>query len=134
MAEETNEAASRVADALAGVCGQLDSLRALLPDDDEGSPLEKLLEAVRAGQDPAGPLDALHTALLAAGDHLGVYGNTRSLRPMGSTATRRPNRCTCARRPGVRATAGPKPPAGRRGARSPASRCAENGCDRWAAC
>ncbi|WP_351233329.1 hypothetical protein [Streptomyces sp. NPDC002133] len=82
MAEEPNGAAERIRDALAYVCRQLDVLSAVLPENDEASPLRRLLEAMRNGEDPDRPLQALHTALLAAGDHIGVYGN-RGIRPVG---------------------------------------------------
>lgn len=74
MSEETLQSANRIAAGLAYVCKELASLRAVLPPDKQ-SPLEQLLAAVRAGEDLAGPLEALHTALLAAGDPLGVWGH-----------------------------------------------------------
>ncbi|MFE0135761.1 hypothetical protein ACFWY6_29940 [Streptomyces sp. NPDC059037] len=38
------------------------------------APLQRLLAAVRAGQDVTDLLDAVHAAVQAAGDALGVYG------------------------------------------------------------
>lgn len=92
MSEETHQRVGRVADGLAYVCGSLDSLHAVLPGDEQ-SPLRRLLAAVRADQDPAGPLEALHAALLAAGDPLGVWGHARSQSravPMTGVDERRP--------------------------------------------
>jgi hypothetical protein len=73
MGEETSQSADRIAAGLAYVCKEFASLRAVLPDDEQG-PLRRLLAAVRNGEDLAGPLAALHAALLAAGDHLGIWG------------------------------------------------------------
>ncbi|GAA1530712.1 hypothetical protein GCM10009730_44970 [Streptomyces albidochromogenes] len=49
------------------------------------APLERLLAALRDGEDPAPALDALHEALLAAGDAVGVHGGggTRGMTPLG---------------------------------------------------
>ncbi|SDI89054.1 hypothetical protein SAMN05421869_107372 [Nonomuraea jiangxiensis] len=69
------------------VCKELDSLRAVLPDDDQ-SPIRQLLTAVRTRQDSAEPLQAVHAALRAMGDHLGVWGH-RSV-TMAGVGTRQP--------------------------------------------
>ncbi|MEV5750750.1 hypothetical protein AB0L00_23250 [Actinoallomurus sp. NPDC052308] len=81
MTEETRPAA----DALAYVCGQVDSLRAILADGHGPSPLDDLLAAARDGRDLTGPLETLHTTLLAAGDPLGVWGHVRSWRAVNAT-------------------------------------------------
>lgn len=77
MSEETHQRSVRVAEGLAYVCRNLDSLHAVLPGDEQ-SPLRRLLAAMRADHDQAGPMEALHAALLAAGDPLGVWGHARS--------------------------------------------------------
>lgn len=46
--------------------------------------MERLLAAVRSGNDITEPLDALHAALQSAGDALGVYGRrTRGVKLAG---------------------------------------------------
>lgn len=84
---ENNKAAQRAA--LAYVCEQWDFLRAELPIDRIGEPplLQRLLAAIREGSDLTGPLDALHEAVLASGDALGIYGSTRGVQPVGIEAT-----------------------------------------------
>ncbi|MFD7324196.1 hypothetical protein ACFV9D_24365 [Streptomyces sp. NPDC059875] len=67
---------------LAYVCERLDELSAVLPGGVEAAPVRRLREAVRRGEDPALPLDDLHTTLLAAGDHIGIYGS-RGIQPAG---------------------------------------------------
>jgi hypothetical protein len=84
MAGQVGDAVGR--NGLAYVCGQLDQIRADLRGDGTGdvSPLQRLLDAVRDGQDIADPLDALHAVLQESGDALGVYGHgARGLRPAG---------------------------------------------------
>ncbi|GII88853.1 hypothetical protein Ssi03_68430 [Sphaerisporangium siamense] len=77
MNEETCRRAGQIADGLAWVCAELDSLNAVMPDK-KTSPLRHLLAAVRNGQDPADQLQALHIALRKAGDQLGVWGHLRT--------------------------------------------------------
>jgi hypothetical protein len=86
VADGRSDIADRARDGVAYVCGHLDRIRADLDSNGSRDPscLEQLIAAVRDGQDPSGPLDALHTALLVAGDALGVYGNTRGLKPIGT--------------------------------------------------
>lgn len=74
MSEEVRPAADLVADGLAYVCRRLDDISGLLPKKKQAL-VSQVLAAVRAGQDPAGPLQALHIALQVAGDHLGVWGH-----------------------------------------------------------
>lgn len=84
MADEADDAVQR--NGLAYVCGHLDQVRADLQGDGAGdvSPLQRLLDAVRDGQDLADLLDALHAAVQNSGDALGVYGHgVRGLRPTG---------------------------------------------------
>jgi hypothetical protein len=64
---------------LANVCGHLDELRQLLNDDDndETSPVSRLLAAVRARkpqQVVADLLDELNEAVQDAGDMVGIFG------------------------------------------------------------
>jgi hypothetical protein len=61
----------------ADVCENLADIRGCLESDGDPLALDRLLAALRTGQDPAGPVDDLNTALQAAGDARGVYGNTR---------------------------------------------------------
>ncbi|MER7468419.1 hypothetical protein [Streptomyces sp. NPDC097981] len=70
---------------VAYVCDQLEQIRgALATTGAEGvTPLERLLAALRAGEDLTAPLDALHEALLAAGDAAGVHGRARGRDPIG---------------------------------------------------
>ncbi|MGW4412772.1 hypothetical protein ACWEJ6_52935 [Nonomuraea sp. NPDC004702] len=71
-----------MADAVAYVCAHLEELR-----DEHPRLLRRVLAALKHGRDPVGPLRALHEAMLAAGDHLGLYG-TRSLWPVGIDVSR----------------------------------------------
>lgn len=82
----------RVGDGTAYVCEHLADIRAQLERSGNADPLELLLSAARADRDVAGALDALHHALQAAGDALGVYGNLRSgiPRTLGDFGTARP--------------------------------------------
>jgi hypothetical protein len=70
---------------VAYLCDQLGHIRATLEAHSrEGTaPLERLLAALRDGADLSAPLDALHEALLAAGDAAGIHGRTRGLTPHG---------------------------------------------------
>ncbi|MFD8087400.1 hypothetical protein ACFV4F_37570 [Kitasatospora sp. NPDC059722] len=65
-----------LADTIAYVCGDAAGIREALEPATE--PLDRLLEAVRAGEDITAALNDLHVALQAAGDALGVYGYNRS--------------------------------------------------------
>ncbi|MER5757539.1 hypothetical protein [Streptomyces sp. NPDC002088] len=60
-------------DGLAHVCAHLDELRSIL---DDTAPLDRVLDAIHNGGDPAGPMQELHQAVQAAGDALGVLGHT----------------------------------------------------------
>jgi len=73
---ETTGPADRTAAAIGYVCGHLADIRDHLTELGDTGPLDRLLAAVAAGDDPAGPLDVLHETLLADGDVLGVYGST----------------------------------------------------------
>ncbi|MEU6957429.1 hypothetical protein [Streptomyces sp. NPDC045714] len=77
-------------DDIAYVCSRLDRIREDLqtygPHGDE--PLERVVTSVRAGQDPTAPLDALHEALLSAGDATGVRSQGRGLFPIGVDSQR----------------------------------------------
>ncbi|MGW6404482.1 hypothetical protein [Streptomyces sp. NPDC055134] len=77
-------------DDIAYVCTQLDRMREdLRAYGRQGAePLERVVAAVRAGQDPTASLDALHEALLFAGDAAGVRGQGRGLFPIGVSAQR----------------------------------------------
>ncbi|MEU6481068.1 hypothetical protein ABZ858_30175 [Streptomyces sp. NPDC047017] len=74
---------------VAYVCRQTERIRADLVTygPDGAAPLERLLSALRDGEEITAPLDALHEALLAAGDAVGIYGHTRGLTPHGVTPT-----------------------------------------------
>ncbi|MFK4068245.1 hypothetical protein [Streptomyces sp. NPDC029674] len=87
MAEQHSGVDTRVREAIAHVCGRLERIRADLETYATGgaAPLERLLADLRAGEDPAPALDALHEALLAAGDAVGVHGGAaRGLTPLGA--------------------------------------------------
>ena len=73
----------RERDGLAYVCAHLADLRRHLQTVGDTTALRDLLAALNHGQEVTGPLRALHSALLRAGDVRGVYGGTRSLRPAG---------------------------------------------------
>lgn len=71
--------AIRVASGLAYVCGHLDELRDLLGDDgsDPDKPVTRLVTALREQRqetEVAGLLDAVHAAVQASGDEMGIYG------------------------------------------------------------
>lgn len=74
---------------LAYVCRYLrDICEVLRPgssDPGRQAPLEvrQVVEAVRAGADLSGPLEALHAALRRVGDPQGVWGSARALMPAG---------------------------------------------------
>lgn len=61
-------------DGLALVCEQADRIRADLGK--SGGLVDRVVASARAGDDVKEPLDALHQAILATGDVLGVYGHT----------------------------------------------------------
>jgi hypothetical protein len=116
VTEGPDSTGAHAADALAYVCGRLDYLRSVLPRDEAGEPpvLRTLLNALADARDLAGPLQAVHTALLDAGDALGVWGHVRSgwrdlnlpgvdetapfeviyLCPLGRCSGRRPDKTT----------------------------------------
>lgn len=82
MDQEPPQTPPQVADGLANVCRNLDTLRTALrhgqhDQEEEPASLRQVLEAVRTRADLAGPLQALHTALLDAGDTLGIWGAAR---------------------------------------------------------
>ncbi|MFF4752163.1 hypothetical protein ACWD5R_10720 [Streptomyces sp. NPDC002514] len=84
----------QIADGIAYVCENADQVRAALERGPADGParLDALLAALRTGADPAAPLEAVHRALRAAQDALGVFGRTRDvsmLTPAG-LATDRP--------------------------------------------
>ncbi|MET8729417.1 hypothetical protein ABZV81_19890 [Streptomyces parvus] len=92
MADNASDTAQRTAERLAAVCAHAevvrDDLRSGTPGED--ALLERLLAAMRTGDRTAEALEALHSALRAAGDPLGLDGYTdgvsagsRSLRPAG---------------------------------------------------
>ncbi|MFI2614711.1 hypothetical protein [Streptomyces sp. NPDC018584] len=86
MAEQHSGVDTRVREAIAHVCGRLERIRADLETyaAEGAAPLERLLADLRAGEDPAPALDALHEALLAAGDAVGVHGGAaRGMTPLG---------------------------------------------------
>lgn len=76
-------------DEVAYVCQQLERLRAALEayGADGATPLERLIAALRAGENPSTSLERLHQALLAIGDAAGVHGGERSLNPIGAGPT-----------------------------------------------
>ncbi|MET7761579.1 hypothetical protein [Streptomyces sp. NPDC005336] len=71
---------------VAYVCEQLEHIRTLLQTHSPAgtAPLERLVATLQAGEDPAMPLDAVHEALLAAGDAVGIHGRVRGLNPIGA--------------------------------------------------
>jgi hypothetical protein len=75
--ERPGSPADSTADAIAYVCNNLVDIRACLESVSDPAVLDRLLEAVRSGEDAAGPMDDLNAVLQAAGDELGVYGYTR---------------------------------------------------------
>lgn len=70
---------------VAYVCVQLDRIRAALEAHgcDGAAPLERVLAALGDGEETTAPLDALHEALLVAGDAAGINGRVRGLTPHG---------------------------------------------------
>ncbi|MEQ4720606.1 hypothetical protein [Nonomuraea sp. B19D2] len=93
MAVAPDDAAERAAEGLAIVCAHVEEIRADLRSGSRGddAPLERVLATARAGEDIAGPLDALHLALRADGDALGLNGydegGTRAIQAAGITVT-----------------------------------------------
>jgi hypothetical protein len=79
--QQPPQATPQVADGLAYVCRHLDTLRTALRHgqhhEEEPAALQQVLEAARTLADLTGPLQALHTALLKAGDTLGIWGAAR---------------------------------------------------------
>jgi len=75
--ESSDGVSDQVADGIAYVCDNLADIRTCLKSDGDPLVLDRLLAALRSGQDVAGPLDDLNTALQAAGVSMGVYGDTR---------------------------------------------------------
>ncbi|WP_306319701.1 MULTISPECIES: hypothetical protein [unclassified Streptomyces] len=71
-----------VSDGLAHVCGETDRLREDLGG--AATLLDEVLGAARAGRDLREPLDALHRAIRATGDVLGVYGGSHPRRDPGA--------------------------------------------------
>ncbi|MFD8005217.1 hypothetical protein [Streptomyces mirabilis] len=65
------------ANGLGYVCEHLPDIGAQLEYHDDSGPLDRLLAALREGEDASELLDALHEALQSGGDALGVYGNVR---------------------------------------------------------
>jgi len=80
-----DESTGRTGEDVAYVCTQLARLREALHryGSQGAAPLERVVAVVRAGQDPVAALDALHEALLHAGDAAGVRGQGRGLFPIG---------------------------------------------------
>lgn len=74
MIQQPGRPIDRFADAVAYVCGHLEEVRTVLADH-QTAHLDEVLQAIEHGQDLSGPLQALHEALLAMGDHRGVFGN-----------------------------------------------------------
>jgi hypothetical protein len=99
--QPSSEDAGRVAAGLAYLCGHLEDLRSILGDDgtDVGMPLHHLLAVVRSGtpSDIGAALDAVHTALQAAGDARGLYGHHRDPAPIGVHHLEIVYRCPLAR-------------------------------------
>ena len=73
---------------VAYICDQLDRIRAALETHSiRGvAPLERVLAALLAGEDMTEALEALHVALLAAGDAAGINGRTRGMKPIGANS------------------------------------------------
>ncbi|MFH8659175.1 hypothetical protein [Streptomyces afghaniensis] len=95
MTVASDDAAERTAEGIAAVCAHVEEIRADLRDGSHGDagPLERVLAAARAGEDIADLLDALHIALQADGDALGLNGyadgggaGTRGIRAAGISA------------------------------------------------
>lgn len=67
----------RVALGMARVCEHQAEIREQLAHSGSAQVIDDLLAAARAGRHVGNLLDALHAALQAGGDALGVYGHTR---------------------------------------------------------
>ena len=126
--------ADAVADGIAYVCDNLADIRRRLERDGDSLVLDRLLTALRSGEDPAGPVDDLNTALQAAGDALGVYGKYAGRCRAGNKPAR--DRPAAPGRGGVPVPGRlcsrywlPDPSAAVPIARLRASRCAPNGYD-----
>ncbi|MEU0163276.1 hypothetical protein ABZ154_31905 [Streptomyces sp. NPDC006261] len=79
-----------MAERLAVVCAHFEEIRSdLLAEIGDDSSLQELLRAIRTDEEIPSALEALHTALRAGGDALGLRGYaedgtvTRGLRPVG---------------------------------------------------
>lgn len=64
----------RRASGLAAVCSQLADITDILEEKGQGGMVTRLLESVRSGADPLDTLEEIHTALITAGDELGLFG------------------------------------------------------------
>jgi hypothetical protein len=74
---------NRTATAIGYVCGNLTDIREHLAELGDTRLLDRVLAAIRAGDDVVPLLDRLHDVLVAGGDVLGVYGNaSRTVRPL----------------------------------------------------
>lgn len=82
----TGEPNTECRDAVAYVCDQLDYIRRSLTARDcrGAAPLDRLLTALHNGEELSTLLQALHEALLAAGDAAGIRPETRGLNPIGT--------------------------------------------------
>ncbi|MGN9845171.1 hypothetical protein ACTMTI_44320 [Nonomuraea sp. H19] len=86
--------ADPVGEAIEYVCQHLADIRWQLEQAGDTGPLDRLLAALRADAEVDGLIRALHEALQAGGDALGVYGNVRSAIPkaLGDFGLARPKR------------------------------------------
>jgi hypothetical protein len=76
--EDDTARRERVGRGLAYACQHAADICDQLARHGSTAPLDDLMSAARDGRDVAGLLDALHEALQAGGDALGVYGNARA--------------------------------------------------------
>lgn len=86
MIDQNSDRGTGRRDQLAYVCAELERIHTDLETHSTTGvePLERLIAALSAGTDPTAPLDALHEALLAAGDAAGINGRAdRGLNPIG---------------------------------------------------
>jgi hypothetical protein len=88
LTDQQDTRRTRSREEVAYVCARLDQIRTSLEryGREGAAPLERVVAALRAEEDPVPALDALHEALLVAGDAVGLHGRVRGLSPLGVDA------------------------------------------------
>ncbi|MFF3215832.1 hypothetical protein ACFYYB_35095 [Streptomyces sp. NPDC002886] len=88
MTDQSSDLGAGTRAGVAYVCEQLERIRRDLRHHSARgtAPLDLLMAVLGAGEDPTAPLEAVHEALLAAGDARGVHGGQRGLNPIGAAS------------------------------------------------